>query len=688
MIGFRTSEWLYAFKTFGAAMLALGIGFAANLDRPYWALATVYIASQPHAGTTRSKAAYRLAGTLLGAAATITLVPNLVDAPVLLVGALACWIALMLTLALLDRTPLGYVFMLAGYTAAIIGFPSVGAPEAIWPTALARVEEIGLGIVCATLVSSLVFPRHIAPMILERIETWLRDGRQSAEDVLGERTLSAAGRADRARLAADVIDIGVLTTQLRYDDAGHGVSVQAADALHARLLMLLPILSSITSRLSALRASGCKSDALCSVLAETTDLIAREDQADALDRLSGTIVRLQAEADKSDLWSDIMLAGLFMRLRELVTLLRDCRILQIHLRAGRPGLPALAGGVEIEAERLQHRDMFMAIFSGLSAGLAVALVCAYWIAAAWPEGAIAAMLSAVACSFFAAQDDPAPAIVQFLRWTIVAIVVDAVYLFAILPAIDGFVMLMVVLAPTFILYGLLSARPATASIGMALAANGGALLALQGTYSADFPGFVNNGIAAVFGVGAAAIVTKLIRSVGADWSAWRLVRSNWLSLADAAMRRGRGDRTAFAGLMMDRIGLVAMRLNRLTPQQAPSTSKLAADLRIGLNIVDLRRARHGLPPSVTLAIDTALDGVAAHYRSLARGPLAEPTHLPDPGLLERIDEAVASVSTLPTSSVRQDAMLGLVGIRLGLYPDAAPYTPTPDEPISGQQVAA
>jgi hypothetical protein len=129
-------------------------------------------------------------------------------------------------------------------------------------------------------------------------------------------------------------------------------------------------------------------------------------------------------------------------------------------------------------------------------------------------------------------------------------------------------------------------------------------------------------------------------------------------------------------------------LNRITPQQAPSISKLAADLRIGFNIVDLRRARHGLPPSVTQAIDAALDGVANHYRNLARGPLAKPMRLPDQTLLQRIDEAVASASTLPTSSVRQDAMLGLVGIRLGLYPDAAPFTPTPDEPVSSQQVAA
>jgi uncharacterized membrane protein YccC len=47
-------------------------------------------------------------------------------------------VALTLTLSLLDRTPRGYVFMLAGYTAAIIGFPSVNAPSGEGRNLLAR----------------------------------------------------------------------------------------------------------------------------------------------------------------------------------------------------------------------------------------------------------------------------------------------------------------------------------------------------------------------------------------------------------------------------------------------------------------------------------------------------------------------------------------------------------------------
>jgi uncharacterized membrane protein YccC len=36
--------------------------------------------------------------------------------------ALACWVGLCLYVSLLDRTPRSYVFMLAGYTAGLIGF--------------------------------------------------------------------------------------------------------------------------------------------------------------------------------------------------------------------------------------------------------------------------------------------------------------------------------------------------------------------------------------------------------------------------------------------------------------------------------------------------------------------------------------------------------------------------------------
>ncbi len=121
----RHADIIFSVKTFVAAMMALLIGFAADLPRPYWALATVYITSQPLAGATRSKAIYRVVGTLIGAIASIAFVPALVNSPELLSLAIAAWVGLCLYVSLLDRTPRSYMFMLAGYTCALIAFPWV-----------------------------------------------------------------------------------------------------------------------------------------------------------------------------------------------------------------------------------------------------------------------------------------------------------------------------------------------------------------------------------------------------------------------------------------------------------------------------------------------------------------------------------------------------------------------------------
>jgi Fusaric acid resistance protein family len=84
-------QWLFSVKTFAAAVLALLISLWIALPNPYRALATVYIASNPLSGATRSKAIFRVLGTLIGATAAVVMVPNLAGAPVLLVLAMATW---------------------------------------------------------------------------------------------------------------------------------------------------------------------------------------------------------------------------------------------------------------------------------------------------------------------------------------------------------------------------------------------------------------------------------------------------------------------------------------------------------------------------------------------------------------------------------------------------------------------
>lgn len=89
------------------------------------------------------------------------------------------WVTVCLWLSLHDRTPKSYIFMLAGYSAAIMGFPDVESPLAIINTVVSRIEEITLGILCSTLVHRLVFPVSMHHLLGQSVNLWFQNARNS-----------------------------------------------------------------------------------------------------------------------------------------------------------------------------------------------------------------------------------------------------------------------------------------------------------------------------------------------------------------------------------------------------------------------------------------------------------------------------------------------------------------------------
>jgi uncharacterized membrane protein YccC len=661
----RHADIIFSLKTFVAAVMALLFALAMDLPRPYWALATVYIASQPLAGATRSKAFFRVAGTLIGACASVVLVPNLVNSPELLSLGLALWVGLCLYISLLDKTPRGYMFMLAGYTAALIGFPSVSEPAAIFDTAVSRSEEIILGILCASIVSTIVFPRSVGPAVSAQVDSWLARARQVSQQVLTGHSADNATRELRLKLAADIVDLDMLSFHLAYEREVGRDMPRWLRALRLRMLTLLPLLSSIGDRLAALRTTEPQLMALADDLARW---ISSDMEREPADQLRAEISAKLPTLHGGSSWNEIMIASLLMRMRELVDISQDCRVLSRAIATGgRPDGARLMFRPEAGVAQVRHVDHGMALWSAGGAILAILLCCAFWILTGWADGASAPMMAAVGCSFFAQMDDPSVGLRNFAKWTLVSMVIVAVYLFAILPGISNVEVLLFALAPPFLLFGFLIARPPTFFIGMILAANTASLMALQATYSADFASFANGALAFFVGTEISTITILLARSVGAEWSVRRLMRKGWIALAWAAESRGNRDRAAFAGLMLNRIGLLAPRLAAM-PDSALSQVDSLRELRVGLNIVDLRRARHHLHPATLAAIDAMLDELAANFRRYEGGAMPE-------ALLARIDHALAEAMTEAGDEVRGDALIGLVGIRRGLFPDAAAYRP-------------
>jgi uncharacterized membrane protein YccC len=671
------AELLFSAKAFAAAMLALYLALAIGLPRPFWSVLTAYVVSTPLTGAVRSKALYRVAGTFLGSVATVLMVPYLSQAPELLTLALAGWVALCLYISLQDRTPRAYAFMLAGYTAAMIGFPSVSAPQAVFDVALARVEEITLGILCGTIVHTLIFPRSLGPALLGRLDHALADARRWLRDALG----GGSDAQERRSLAGDITELRLMATHLPFDTSNLRWTSNTIHALQDRLALLVPILSGIEDRLRALQELGADDPRWRALLDRIVAWSEQPAAADTAPALRREIDQLRPRIAAGSGWADLLRVNLAARLSALIDQVQECRRLRSHIDAGLSGrLPREARAVAASTPRVLHRDRGMALLSAAAAFIAIVSVCAFWILTAWPAGSAAAMMCAVFCSFFASQDDPVPGIRQFLHYTIASMPISAVYLLLIMPAVHNFETLVLVLAPCFIGLGIFVARPTTTGRAMATIFGVAGTLSMHDTGTLDLVSFLNSMLGQLAGISAAALFTRLLRSASAQRTARRLLRAAWDELARLGNARRLPDAAAMSARMVDRNGMLTPRLAAAGAHGDLSAVDALSDLRIGLNMVQLQRLapdlrhHHG-------ALRRLLRGLSGHFR-------AQPGKPADAGLLAQIDDALRDVCGAQPGEAQRDAIAALTGIRRGLFPKAPPYASAPADAPEPQPLPA
>jgi uncharacterized membrane protein YccC len=669
-------EALFSVKSFAASMLAVYVSMRIGLPRPFWAMMTAYIVSAPFAGPTRSKGIYRLAGTFLGAGAALALVPNLVNAPELLSLAVAIWVGVCLYISLLDRTPRSYVVMLAGYTCALVAFPTVDRPEMMFDVALARVEEILLGLGCATLIHSIVFPQSFAPVLLGRLDHALRDAQHWIREVLSPPETPVSAQ-DRRKLAADITELRMMSTHLPFDISHLRWTSNAIHALQDRLSTMVPLLSAIEDRLKALHAlDGSGIARRWSVVLDDISAWAgsRRGQAEPGREqvLRAQIEALSPKIERHSSWQDLVEVNLAARLRSLVDACVATQALRGHIDAGVHGrLPEAVRNLGTGGSGALHLDRGMALMSAFAAAIGTLVCCAFWILTGWPSGSAAPMMAAVMCCFFSTQDDPVPFIKDFLKYTLLSVPVSAIYVLALLPSVHNFETFAFVCAPIFLWVGVLIGRPATFGIAMPFLFGICATLALLDTNNVDLVSFANGTLSQLAGIWVAALTTQVFRTVGAGFTARRLLKAGWNELA----RIGAGDRvpsvTEFSARMVDRIALLTPRLALAGKQQDLQAADALVDLRIGLNMTQLVAARTELGRSQA-ALWPLMEHLSQHFDARPAVDKAG-----EERLLVSLDNALRSVCAAAPSESQRDAISALAGIRRDLFPHAAPYQPSP-----------
>ncbi len=665
-----TWDMVFSIKTFAAAMLALFIALCFDLPNPYWAVTTVYIVAHPLSGASTSKAVYRLVGTAVGGAMSIVLVPTLVNAPELLTLAIALWVAGCLAISLLDRTPRSYGFMLAGYTTALTSFPLVDNPATVFTYTTSRVIEIFVAIICAAVINRVVFPRHAGPVLTARIDAWLTDASVLITAALDRRPEDPTLVRTARRLAAEAADIRMFTTHVSYDTSSHSNLVGASRELQGLMITLLPVVSGLADVDAALAKTGYGYTSTVKRLIADVDAWMRTKEPMSAERRSefmAPLQELEAEARSSSRWQDFLVLDFAARLRDLLDIWNECVGLRQDIASGsRHARTKQLFGFEQATMRPIHKDYGMALFSGFAAALAIVLGTVFWIMTGWNSGAGAPLIAGILICFFAAMDNPTPIIRKFMIFSMVAIALSFIFVFAVMPVLGGFSSLVLALSFLFLPLGVLIARPSTFLLGMALSANIPTMLTLQSRPSFDLASFLNTNLSTILGTLMAIGIAAVVRSVGAEWSARRLLKAAWADIATVARRSQKRDPQALLYTMLDRLSLMVPRLASLSAGSAVIQADMLKDMRVGISVVDLQAYKGLLLAGQRAAVDEVLDAVASFYTERRRRAEAHP----GPLLLQAVDAAIDRVRDPAKSSSARKILMTLVGLRHNLFPDA------------------
>ncbi|WP_338828846.1 FUSC family protein [Klebsiella quasipneumoniae] len=595
---------IYAAKSFAAAMLAYYLALSIGLQRPSWAIITVYIVSQTSAGASLSRSVYRLVGTVVGAAATVIIVPTFVNQPILCSVVLALWIAGSLCLSLLERTPRGYAFLLAGYTASLIGFPAVSAPGTIFDLAVTRVEEIAIGILCAGLIHRFVLPVRIAGRFNSTLAQTLATARQRIADTLAGKPVAA----ETLRLALSLQFLQGINHHLPWDD---GLSVphrQARKAIHDRLARLLIVNGELYDRL---QRSGPPPDDLQALLAEAEAWLTGPQAARSapsadglLSRCERLIVRYAADAQTMD---EALRLSLARHLAEAIRLLQESeRLAKAVYRRRSPALPPDAGAAK---GYVFHRDPLSALRTSFGAFVIILSGCLIWIGSAWPDGGTAVSILGVCCSLFASFDAPAAHLVKYLIGCVWGVLLSLLYSFVLLPQVNEFALLAAVLAPVYLLAGSLQARPATTFMAMGITLTLPILCELGASYRGDFATAINTALALFIAVGYAAFGMRLLQTVQAETAIRRLLTLCQRDIRRAARGRLAHNAHRWTNLMIDRTALLLPRLPQSGPAAGQLLDKMLRDIRTGLAVIHLRRRYQQADSASADAVQALLDAL-------------------------------------------------------------------------------
>jgi uncharacterized membrane protein YccC len=598
--------WIYLFKALTAAFLALGIAMQLDLPQPRTAMTTVFIVMQPQSGAILAKSFYRIGGTLVGLVATLLLIAVFAPQRELFLGALALWTGVCTAGAARNRNFRSYGFLLAGYTAALIGIPAAQHPDGAFLSALTRVAEVMLGVLCAGIVGALIFPQHASLQMRATVRARFSAFVEYVSDALSGHIDRAQIERQNARFLTEIVGFEAMRSVAVFEGPeSRGRSGRLA-RLNSEFMTATTRFHALHQLMNRLRGAGAVEavDALEPYFKELAPLL----------HSPGEPVLTARDAAGSARKLDAFKTALPRRVRDARTRLAE-----------RPGFPlldfdtasellyrfvddmhayaltyaSLAASTH-ERERTPERyepktNAVLTLVAGVRGAIVMAALSAFWIASAWPNGSMLVLNAAAVCALASSSPRPTRMAAQMAAGTLLATIVGFIVEFGVYPHIDGFALLCAALTPALALGILMMTRPKLAGYGAGYCIFFCVLAGPDNVVRYNPAGYVNDALALILSMVVSAIAFAVLLPPSTPWLRGHLLADLRRQVVLACTAPLARLRSRFESRARD-LAFQAHALMEHDPdEQRDALAWLIAVLEVGHAVIDLRRELGELP---------------------------------------------------------------------------------------------
>lgn len=600
--------WVYLFKVLLAALVTLWLAMRLELPQPRTAMITVFIVMHMQSGQVIAKSFYRLLGTLAGSAVSVGLMALFAQATELFLAGLSLWVGLCTAGAVRQRSFRGYGFVLAGYTAAMVGLPALAHPDGTFLAAVWRVLEIGLGLAVSTLVSAAVLPQSASVSLRTALDRRFGVFADFAAQNLRGQSAREAFESANQRFVAEAIGLESLRGVVAFEDPSmrrrNGrlsrlnsefmTITTRFNALHQLLERIRstahgPLITAIEPGLQALASLLDESAARALTDADAARLAVRLAQFRPKLVLQVRELRAAFMHDEPSDSAQLDFHTAYELLYRFVDELHSYALTHASLAARRHGRE------QWDQPFITQTNWRVSLAGGLRAAATVLLLGSYWVATAWPSGATMTLVAAATVGLSASAPNPRRMSFQMACGTALGALLGFIETFFVFVQIDGFVLLCMALAPVLTLGAFLASRPQYTGYGLGLLIffSMGSVPGNLTVYNAY--GFINDYLAMVSGMLVCAAAGAIILPPNSRWLWNRLAQDLRALVVFAVSGRLHGLGAAFESRTRDVLNQ-AYGLAAGQPQvQRDLLRWMFVVHEVGHAVIELRREQQQLP---------------------------------------------------------------------------------------------